>query len=86
MVYSLASFSWSSCLIVACPRCRVDEDRTGGLYLVEAPGNAELEPRVAALAEEPLIEVGPRLFPWNTEDGDILDWALPLELPATVEA
>lgn len=57
----------------------------GDLNLVDAPGKAELDPRVAALAEEPLIDVGPLLFPWNTEEGDILDCGLPLVLPGTAE-
>lgn len=84
MVNSLASFSWSSCLAVAWPLNKVDEGLIGGLYLVEAPGKAELA-RDALLAEDPLIDVGPLLFPWKTEDGDILDWALPLVLPVTVD-
>lgn len=62
----------------------MDEGLIGGLYLVEAPGKAELA-RDAVLAEDPLIDVGPLLFPWKTEDGDILDWALPLVLPVTVD-
>lgn len=59
-----------------CPRNKVDEARIPGLYLDDAPGYTELEPRGEPL-EEPLIVAGARLLPWRTDEGDILDAPLP---------
>lgn len=62
VVNSLALSSWSSSLfVVDVARERVDDGRIPGLYLLDALGNAELPPtRLAGLAEDPLIEEGPR--------------------------
>lgn len=63
VVNSFASFSWSSCLAVGCPLNNVDDGRIPARNLEEALGNAVLEARTATLADDPLIDVGPRLLP-----------------------
>lgn len=48
--------------MVGCPLNNVDDGLIPARNLDEAPGNAELETRVAILAEDPLTDVGPRLL------------------------